>query len=178
MEQWEADQNGNQLNPYNMIFRPLLLTVAYRFSGHVHVEVGAVQGIAGGDLLQEGGVLLQVGPNHPAHREDNLPGCELLSILHALSMDAGSHPLPGGEGQIIEIAALKIARSLVAVGNTLGKYCEGIQLQQLRDTLCPGNLWPGRTARLARSSGVNLCIAVIRGRAEAEAAAPVPRDTR
>ena len=62
MEQWEADQNGNQLNHYNMIFRPLLLTVAYRFSGHVHVEVGAVQGIAGGDLLQEGGVLLQVGP--------------------------------------------------------------------------------------------------------------------
>ena len=48
MEQWEADQNGNQLNHYNMIFRPLLLTVAYRFSGHVHVEVGAVQGIAGG----------------------------------------------------------------------------------------------------------------------------------
>ena len=46
MEQWEADQNGNQLNHYNMIFRPLLLTVAYRFSGHVHVEVGAVQGIA------------------------------------------------------------------------------------------------------------------------------------
>ena len=61
MEQWEADQNGNQLNHYNMIFRPLLLTVAYRFSGHVHVEVGAIQGIAGGDLLQEGGVLLQVG---------------------------------------------------------------------------------------------------------------------
>ena len=83
MEQWEADQNGNQLNHYNMIFRPLLLTVAYRFSGHVHVEVGAVQGIAGGDLLQEGGVLLQVGPNHPAHREDNLPGCEVLSILYA-----------------------------------------------------------------------------------------------
>ena len=100
MEQWEADQNGNQLNHYNMIFRPLLLTVAYRFSGHVHVEVGAVQGIAGGDLLQEGGVLLQVGPNHPTHREDNLPGCELLSILHAFSMDAGSHPFPGGRAKL------------------------------------------------------------------------------
>ena len=53
MEQWEADQNGNQLNHYNMIFRPLLLTVAYRFSGHVHVEVGAVQGIAGGPLPEK-----------------------------------------------------------------------------------------------------------------------------
>ena len=106
MEQWEADQNGNQLNHYNMIFRPLLLTVAYRFSGHVHVEVGAVQGITGGDLLQEGGVLLQVGPPGPpggttCRMQKFSPSCT------ALSMDAGSHPFP--EGPNIEIAALKMA---------------------------------------------------------------------
>ena len=43
MEQWEADQNGNQLNHYNMIFRPLLLTVGTASPAMSMVEV-TVQG--------------------------------------------------------------------------------------------------------------------------------------
>ena len=70
-----------------------------RFSGHVHVEVGAVQGIAGGDLLQEGGVLLQVGPNHPPTGRTTCPDAKFSpSCTLSVWMRAATRS-PGGEGQ-------------------------------------------------------------------------------